>query len=140
MFPKYSIASLFSIPRRYRSGQRLQRSWENRYICVANYKISAIMLPADLYIHFICPSEQLMFRTRESMSPQLRQLDVRYRTDKSYPPECYRFELSIPAVEEYTMTFRVWIVKHDPRIEQILTAAHNVVESVSTEIRLEIER
>lgn len=79
MFPKYSIASLFSIPRRYRSGQRLQRSWENRYICVANYKISAIMLPADLYIHFICPSEQLMFRTRESMSPQLRQLDVRYK-------------------------------------------------------------
>lgn len=98
------------------------------------------MLPADLYIHFICPSEQLMFRTRESMSPQLRQLDVRYRTDKSYPPECYRFELSIPAVEEYTMTFRVWIDKHDPRIEQILTVAHDVAESVSTEIRLEIER
>lgn len=73
------------------------------------------MLPADLYIHFICPSEQLMFRTRESMSPQLRQLDVRYRTDKSYPPECYRFELSIPAVEEYTMTFRVWMIS-DPRI------------------------
>ena len=98
------------------------------------------MLPADLYIHFICPSEQLMFRTRESMSPQLRRLDVRYRTDKSYPPECYRFEFSIPAVEEYTMTFRVWMDRHDPRIEQILTAAHDVAESVSTEIRLEIER
>ena len=38
------------------------------------------------------------------------------------------------------MTFRVWIDKHDPRIEQILTAAHDVAESVSTEIRLEIER
>lgn len=81
-----------------------------------------------------------MFRTRESMSPQLRRLDVRYRTDKSYPPECYRLELSIPAVEEYTMTFRVWIDKHDPRIGQILTVAHDVAESVSTEIRLEIER
>lgn len=38
------------------------------------------------------------------------------------------------------MTFRVWIDKHDPRIGQILTVAHDVAESVSTEIRLEIER
>ena len=38
------------------------------------------------------------------------------------------------------MTFRVWMDRHDPRIEQILTAAHDVAESVSTEIRLEIER
>lgn len=98
------------------------------------------MLPADLYIHFICPSEQLMFRTRELMYPRLRRLDVRYRTDKSYPPECYRFEFSIPAVEEYTMTFQVWIDEQDLRIEQILTAAHDVAESVSAEIRLEIER
>lgn len=90
-------------------------------------------------IIFHCPSEQLMFRTRESMSPRLRRLDVKFGTHKNYPTECHKFSLPIPFEAEYGMEYDIQLDPTDPRWNLVCEIAHNVAESISAEIRLDID-
>ena len=90
-------------------------------------------------ISFITESEQVMYRSRDHLSPLLRRLGVKYRSDRGYPAEAYQFGIPIAFDAHYTMTFDVQVSADDPRIPQIREAAQGVAESLSGVIGLDIE-
>ena len=90
-------------------------------------------------ICFTTDSEQVMYRSRDQLGPQLRRLRVKYKTYRGYPSEAYQFYTPIVLDAHYTMTFDVQVSADDPRVPQIRGAAQGVAETLSGVISLEIE-
>jgi len=90
-------------------------------------------------ICFTTDSEQVMYRSRDQLGPQLRRLGVRYQTYRGYPSEAYQFGAPIPFDSLYSMTFDIQVLADDPRMPQIRQAARGVAESLSGVISLDIE-
>ena len=90
-------------------------------------------------IYFTTDSEQVMYLSRDMLSPLLRRLRVKYKTYRGYPEEAYQFYTPIAFDAHYTMTFDVQVSADDPRIPQIREAAQGVAESLSGVIGLDIE-